>query len=384
MSREGGPADGNIFVRFRQHVDSHISSGLNTLLGYSPSAPRRAIPDVSSSSPLDFPTRPETSFPMGTIQGREPGGRSFLDIFSSEYYSPLALRHLPQPIPNDLPPGIDSSVFTYKDAFEDLLAAAQGIPMLGLETRYEQSRLLNQMFPRGEPPIFWARRLESQGLIQFPMNARRQLDQPNWEFFRDELRRNADSVWRPYDSDLEETPDFRKTVDLCRDHLGDYIHEMRKEIEQLTNEARNRFVPPGVFPRETQNEDAKEESQRALPDTFNDLFSAVTTAFAEGQKTWDTFIKTIATPPSSSGSVQDEQASQGTKRVETRDEYTDRLGYHHTTITRKILDEQGREIGRETSVVVRPAERQQKSDDRSTREAEAGNRNDKNPGWFWK
>ena len=113
-------------------------------------------------------------------------------------YSPLALRDIPQPKPNDAPSDLDTSIFTFEDAFEDLLAVSQGQPLPDIRSRYEQRKLLRSLFPTGEPAYFWLRRLRSQGLLEesTPTRLMKSITEKNWERFHQELDRSAQAVWR--------------------------------------------------------------------------------------------------------------------------------------------------------------------------------------------
>lgn len=106
-------------------------------------------------------------------------------------YSPLALRDIPQPKPNDAPSDLDTSIFTFEDAFEDLLAVSQGQPLPDIRSRYEQRKLLRSMFPTGEPAYFWLRRLRSQGLLEesTPTRLMKSITEKNWDRFHQELDR---------------------------------------------------------------------------------------------------------------------------------------------------------------------------------------------------
>src|SRR5699024_1772914 len=105
-------------------------------------------------------------------------------------------------------------------------------------------------------------------------------------------------------------------------------------------------------------DDVSQRRDRRHPDTFDDLFSSISSSFAHGQKSWETFLKTIADQSAALEKRKDASLADGdTKQVETRDEYVDRFGYLHSTVTRKTLDKDGNEIGRETYVTMRPAEK---------------------------
>ncbi|POR33608.1 Uncharacterized protein TPAR_06191 [Tolypocladium paradoxum] len=384
--RDGEPADtsSNIFVRFKQHVDSNIASGFNTLLGV-PTAPHQSRTDDtssstlhpnSSSSPSSSSHLPSTCNAMHVQEASRPGHWDVFSLVSSASYSPTALRHLPQPVPNDLPHELDPTVFTFEDAFEDLLAVSQGQPLPDINTRYEQRKLLRQMFPTGEPTWFWMRRLESQGLIESPSRGRffRTL-RPDWDGFHRELDRRATDVWRGATGE-----DDREQV------AGDFFHEIGrafKQIERGLSEEGSRHEEP-----ESDSDD--EQRRRKGPDTFEDLFSSLSSTVAEGQKSWDTFLKIINDQAATLEKNQTPSSDKETKRVETRDEYVDRFGYLHSTVTRKTLDRDGNEVGRETYVTMRPADKPDKQLDNQSKdeldhvESLGDESANKKMGWFWK
>ncbi|KAJ6441665.1 carboxypeptidase cpdS precursor [Purpureocillium lavendulum] len=385
MSRDGDGSP-NIFVRFKQHVDTNIASGFNTLLGH-PTAPRRAGTPSSAAvatDDLSTSTPPQPHVMELQDSDRRPPSWDVLSLMSSASYSPSALRHLPQPIPNDLPPDLDAYVFTFEDAFEDLLAVSLGQPLPDIGTKYEQRKLLTQMFPNGEPTWFWMRRLQSQGLVESPNRGRffRAL-RPDWDGFHRELDRRAAKVWRGASGDEEGDED-----------VGELFHEIGRAFKQIERDFSDEASL--AVPQEEPEADSASQRRRQ-PDTFDDLFSSISSSFAKGQKSWDAFLKTISDQATALEKRKDANHHDGElKQVETRDEYVDRFGYLHSTVTRKTLDNDGNEIGRETYVTMRPADKsseqqqqQQQLDNRTKDELDhseaVGDESDKSKsGWFWK
>ncbi|KND91490.1 hypothetical protein TOPH_03757 [Tolypocladium ophioglossoides CBS 100239] len=377
--RDGEPAStsSNVFVRFKQHVDSNIASGFNMLLGV-PTAPRQSRSDDtsstlhpnSSSSPSPSSHLLSTCNAMDIQEARRPGNWDVFSLVSSASYSPTALRHLPQPVPNDLPRDLDSTIFTFEDAFEDLLAVSQGQPLPDINTRYEQRKLLQQMFPTGEPTGFWMRRLESQGLIESPSRGRffRTL-RPDWEGFHRKLDQRAADVWR------DETGD-----DECEQGSGDFFHKIGRAFKQMEGSRHDEPEP---------DSDDKQRRRKEL-DTFDDLFSSLSSTVAEGQRSWDTFLKIINDQATALEKHQSLSSNQETKQVETRDEYVDRFGYLHSTVTRRTLDKDGNEVGLETYVTMRPVDKPDKQLDNQGRdeldhvESLGDESANKKTGWFWK
>ncbi|EQK98793.1 hypothetical protein OCS_05498 [Ophiocordyceps sinensis CO18] len=370
MGREGDSAYSGIFVRFKQHVDSHVASGFNALLGFAPlTPPRQPDTDKASSMPRGSdlpPHHPSSSSRTMDFQDAQRALWSW-DVFSllsSPSYSPPALRHLPPPVPNDLAPGMDSTVFTFEDAFEDLLAASQRQPLPDINTRYQQRMLLRHMFPAGEPAWFWKRRLESQRLVQAPGWG--PTSPPDWDSFHRATdwsgHRATDwsGLWRAAISEDSPGPDH-----------DDFFHEQGRPEREFHQDDSRRL---GSQERQV---------RRPAPDTFDHLFSSLSSAFTESQKSWDAFLNVIMTHATVDEQRQPPEPAGRITQVETREEYVDRAGYLHSTVTRKTLDEHGHEIGRETYVTMRPDDNPD-DDDRDAVEFNRQGSTGKKPGWFWK
>lgn len=364
----------NVFVRFKQHVDSNIASGLNTVFPHQ--GPRRYIsetesPSISSlerTSHKSAQSKPNMSSPNEDKES----GLNAIDVLSisSSSYNPQSLRNLPQPVPKDLPSHLDPSVFTFQDAFEDLLEVSQGKPLPTITARHEQSKLLRQMFPSGEPTWFWLRRLESQGLMP-PARTTRPIFsmQPDWEQFHRELRQKTDQVWR-----------------AVRDEMDGLA---TREFFPENNNAASSDKPVN----------AKGQEKRDGPDNFDEFYDSLKSTFSEGQRTWDTFRK-LVTDNSGADANTAENAPTGKKvrtrqsapitagggdenrnnQTETREEYVDRWGYLHSKVKRTTVDSDGNEIGTETHLNIRPATEEEKSRTELNNGLDQGDGN----GWFWK
>ncbi|KAF9769611.1 hypothetical protein IL306_012953 [Fusarium sp. DS 682] len=306
--------------------------------------------------------------------------------FSS--YSPLALRDMPQPRPNDAPSDIDSTIFTFEDAFEDLLAESQGHQLPDIRTRYEQRKLLRSMFPNGEPGYFWLRRLTSQGLLEEsgPTKFIKSFANNNWDQLHDELDRRAQAVWRAaFDEDDDENDTF-----------GDNKRDRALSSEQR-NEERGRLNSENP-PQYDDIEELRQELHghrylRRAPNDFDELFSTIQSSFASDQSPWDSFMKLITedhATPSNREEKQLQKPGSDNKQVVAKDEYVDRFGYLHTKTLVKTLDENGKEIGSHSHYTVRPAPKEKKPaqiEDKDKQDQEYGTEVDSTKpkkGWFWK
>ncbi|KAI4868489.1 hypothetical protein F4820DRAFT_127185 [Hypoxylon rubiginosum] len=112
----------------------------------------------------------------------DKGSASVDDVLSwatSSTYSPLNLQSLPQPRPRDAA-HVYPDCFTFRDAFEDLLAVNSGRPLSNLQDLILEKHLEHiRYFPWGMPVSAWAVGLGRRGLwdAYFPLSpsARREL-----------------------------------------------------------------------------------------------------------------------------------------------------------------------------------------------------------------
>lgn len=408
MPRDGDPLL-NAFVRFKQHVDSAIHSLLPHQPQPSDERQTHSQSELSTSKSPDTPisdsSNPTAPFATVTMDSLDSHPLA-LDTVSvaSWSYSPANLRHLRQPVPNDLPRQCDATVFTFEDAFEDLLAVSQGQPLPDIKSRYNQRQLLRQMFSNGEPTWFWLRRLESQGLLRRP--TRDELYRPrnfglldddaepgvsssnwnDWSKLHEELDREAAKVWKVVAS--SEKPSSQTSSNS----FFDEVHQTFKQLEDSFH-GRNK----------SHQEDHDNQHQKRLPDHFDDLFSSLSSSFAEGHKTWDAFVKGITdnkpVPNNNSASPASNTSEEkvyddGSKEVVTRDEKVNGFGYLTTTVTKKTYDKNGNEIGTETHFSMRPADKMKNVEaggnndtnviERADADADDQQTQDKKSGWFWK
>ncbi|KAG5941875.1 hypothetical protein E4U59_001514 [Claviceps monticola] len=280
-------------------------------------------------------------------------------IISSGFYSPTALGHLRRPVPNDLPPELDAKVFTFQDAFEDLLVASKGQDLPDIRSRHQQRQLLWNMFPTGEPTWFWLRRLESQRLVR-PVDpfAFIAMHNPTWStVFEEEPHLKAMDLWGSGQTD--DNSGYGTT------NIG-LFERMRRALAEMER---------GIFGNSSGTDDAKrwdEGKQHRGLANLDDLFSEVSSRFRDSQSSWDAFFKNVFHTENSD--LRDKSQGPLTHRdkqevVTTEKEHVDRFGYLHKTVTRKMLDAEGKEVGVETYVTVRPAgEHIHKTDDEGSNE----------------
>ncbi|RDA87292.1 hypothetical protein CP532_1354 [Ophiocordyceps camponoti-leonardi (nom. inval.)] len=263
-------------------------------------------------------------------------------ILASPSYSPFFLNYLPQPIPKDLPPGLDSSVYTFADAFEDLLLVSQGQSLPKIDKRHEKTTFLRRLFPAGEPEEVYVRRLKSELQAQQPS--------PDWNAFHRQLDSRAGEVWRR----------------------------------------------PSA-PKETQDD---KQSRRPPPNTFDELFDSLSSAFAEGQKSWDALLdivtgrrsptedaprSTIAEADKTWEALVKIMAGDNTHDASAQSHDEETPGYHKKTTVQPILDENGFQIGEATTTVISSSSKHSDASDQVhvKRSVLQEVRTSKKSGWFW-
>lgn len=247
------------------------------------------------------------------------------DIAASSY-NPSALSHLPRPIPKDLPRDFDSTVFTFNDAFEDLLEVSRGNALPSIQTRYDQSRLLQRMYPDGEPTWFWMQRLQSQGLVDIPSPwIQPMLSGANWDRLHRELEQRAGDVWRNVRSAWDAEAQKRPSTESDKPKTAENWWGDRESIKFSDDDKKG-------------------------PNDFDELFSWVQSGVKQAESGFNTFVKTL-----DGSGPQGNTDDPNTKRVETTDEHVDRFGYVHTTRKVKIIDSEGKEVGAEIYKTIKPA-----------------------------
>jgi hypothetical protein len=294
------------------------------------------------------------------------------DMFSLAFwsYAPHNLRHIRQPVPKDAPaPHAGSNIFTFEDAFEDLLAVSQGQALPDITMKHDQRKLLRQMFPGGEPVDFWLQRLRSQGLVASPNRfPTLSIGFPAW--MTDNAEQARGSVGGG-ETDISSDEQSKHAWSRLLQDLGLANEEPRSKT--FDHES-----------AQTSNADA----QRDQPDHFEELFSALESAVTGGRNSWDTFVKTFSEDNTQAKDDQPKQfdAAPGTKEVVKREEHVDRFGYLHSKVTIQTLDADGNQIGSETHYSMRPAPKESADTAHAAQEAtdQHEDRPVKRVGWFWK
>ncbi|KAF4582886.1 hypothetical protein GQ602_006030 [Ophiocordyceps camponoti-floridani] len=265
-------------------------------------------------------------------------------ILNSPFYAPHILNHLPQPLPKDLPPGLDPSIFHFADALEDLLIVSQGQPLPNIYARHARSRMMREMFPRGEPNWFYARRLQSQ--LPFRPQPVAPQPTPDWRSFHIQLDGRSHEIWRSPAATEEEgvapndSEGARSLVHSDDAHNGTSfagggpLHLPPLEVAQVF------FSPVSLIATgsgELQLRSALLDSLVGLPEVMR---SAVDDSL-------DRESDSLAgKPPHDSDDVP--------TFANAFSFSDDACGYRKRTCLRTILDQKGREIGIQNTTIIHP------------------------------
>lgn len=163
MSGDDSQPSKNPFVRFKNHVDSRIGSGISLVTGKSTTGNSAT---ETSSIPAGAANTMDPAIHFGH---RSPTMHYWKEWSYDSLYSPWNLRHLRQPTPNGLPTGTDPALFGFQDALEDLLAASAGRSLMDLNKQAGYKRDLIDTFGYSEPPVLWIDRMSRNGLLPTPL-----------------------------------------------------------------------------------------------------------------------------------------------------------------------------------------------------------------------
>ncbi|PSR94412.1 hypothetical protein BD289DRAFT_140110 [Coniella lustricola] len=166
------PNNQNPFVKFKQHVDDRIGTGLGVLTGRH--QPKRPVTPLASD-PHSTAVRDSPSSASAYLRHHNNHNLDMHNLNHTAYwaewalsssYSPYNIDYLPQPTPRDLPPDVAASSFGFEDALEDLLATTRGLPLMDLRHHANYKNAVANAFKHNrEPPMVWANRLASRGLL---------------------------------------------------------------------------------------------------------------------------------------------------------------------------------------------------------------------------
>lgn len=469
----------NPFIRFKNHVNARIGAGISAFAGANTHRDDTATTPQSEdpygrpfnsrscdSEHIDPSCRGRKMHPFDrTTRRREPTeGFQYWDKWAQlDPYSPYNLRHLPQPIPNDLPRDVDAGHFGYHEAFEDLMTVSgvENGPLMDLRGRADLKKTILKTFASGEPPLVWVRRLHGRGLLPPPFI---------WEnaTFLDEVRAHSEQAVEQ-EQEQHRPASMREWLDERRktmEHTGDMERKHAEDIETLRGLAAMMLkeldgkgmnwddmmtrldkditfnfaemirkadqavkgLERGIekYARELSSRsvqtrtpsDAKPASddQHGQPDTEQDLFSMISSAVAEADRSFNSFAKSVtevASPPADwraergrteklPGGETVEYDSFGGKTVTTTSEHTDTFGNVHSQTEVRRLNADGEEVGRQTHYSVHSShhtegeraarqedhgswsEQLEESEQHRREDTKSGNKNGNSSGWFWR
>lgn len=404
----------NPFIRFKDHVNANIGAGISLLTGSNivrGGAPASSQPEdprdrTYSSEHVNPSSADRRMHPFDRIRRRrEPteGFRYWDEWTQLDPYSPYNLRHLPQPIPGDLPRDVDASHFGFHEAFEDLMAVSgfEEGRLMDLRARADLKKSILHTFASGEPPLVWVRRLHRGGLLPPPFiwqNATPlgEIREPPEQAasvreWIDERRKASGSLFE--EAERRSAEDSRALEEFAAKMFSDLggkglsWDEMMEKLDKdfvinpagMIRKAEQTFREieryAGELASGTARTQAPDEARPARddeqdqPGTEQDLFSMVRSAVAEADRTFNSFAKSIAEiaspaadwqagrarPENVPGSEIVEYDSYGGKKVTTTSEHTDALGNIHSRTEVRQLNADGEEVGRQTHYSVRSA-----------------------------
>ncbi|ROV98914.1 hypothetical protein VSDG_03785 [Cytospora chrysosperma] len=342
----------NPFIRFKNHVNTRIGAGISLITRSN--TQRDDIATTAPPQPGDSYGRPCEMPPFDRARRRrEPTeGFRYWDKWAQlDPYSPYNLRHLPQPIPNDLPRDVDAGHFGFHEAFEDLMAVSglDNGSMMDLRGRADLKKSILKTFASGEPPLVWVRRLHGNGLLpppfiwessRFLAEVRGQSEQvleqgqqteqqqhrpaSMWEWF-DERRKMIES---PEEMERKCADDVEALKGLAGKMMKDFeemgmswddmmekldkditfnpaemfrkaeqtLRALEKEIERYADE----LASGNVQTRTPDEAKPASDDQQEQPGTEQDLFSMIRSAVAGADRSLNNFAKSItdmASPP---------------------------------------------------------------------------------------
>jgi hypothetical protein len=369
----------NPFIRFKQHVDSRIATTMQGILGL-PTVVSRTFGSnwIEGREAGHTPSKeesqrgPESASATGSQDIGDGWLRAFqwADFAVSSAYSPLNLKWLPQPVPKDLPSHVVPGVFTFEDAFEDLLSVCSGKPLMDLNAEYERKILTHTMFPNGVPLWVSLSRWQKAGLLE------------NYD--------PGVTMRSPHDPDSGcGESEQRKVVTL--DTVGQLFDELDRFVKSIST--------PRYGDESQSHDDVDPQSgTNEEPDTFDELYSTIKSAFADAERPFTAIAKVLRDSASDAQNnhvnrpAEAELKSTKLERVESTEEFADDFGNIHKKRVVCLLDENGDEVGREETYSIHPAERQARPRSAENSEFEgAPERNEqtqagpeRKTGWFWK
>ena len=411
------------FIKFKQHVDAHVSAGLHSLFGIpsmvtqgfklnterrtpqegSASKPSRgALPEPAGNDEASLAAWEEQESAM--IEARLDQCRGGLredheyawDLFiQRSRYSPFRLdEEMPVgPCPADLEAGMDPDAFGWTDAFEDLLRASSSLPMMNVKERYAQKKAWSGFFGEREPEhlAYWRLRAYRLPEAYFPYrDYNYQSPQTMEEWVR--LRRNDEDEQLAWQNEgLRRAREIARAFGISTDAFSGTAYDASSDDS----------TQKGPEPEGSDNQG---HQQKRAPENEQEMYDFLASTTKAVLPPLTSIVKAVSdgkweTESSSSSSWTSNGASEDgpIKTTKSTEEWTKNGQVHVKTEIRRTTAD-GREVSRETHYSVRPAETQQhergtdkedkKRDEQSettkvwNREAEG--EKEKKSSWLWK
>lgn len=397
-----GPS--NPFVRFKNHVNARIGTGVSVFTGTTDDRDRplgnTQASNVDGQKSTDHlgPAHTAASSPWpsrnqspGSCR-RQSGVVNYWDDWCHvDPYSPHNLQHLPQPTPKDLPSGADPADFGFAEAFEDLMSASnpfRGHLMdLGMRAGLKKSAAGKLVQP--ETPSAWVRRLYGDALLPPPFI---------WE-----QPRLAGGIPRPWAAHGEQPA--VETVQRAQhgnDEIGAIARaylELMRQIDGSVDESFSKFEEivgrdmaemmrkgqkfaekaMGILAGEhTEDHDAGSQAEthggvkpasageEDQPVTEEDLYEMIQSASAGEDKFFNDFAKIRAkpAPPPAERTTREtpptketvEYDPSGGKTIRTSSEHVDMFGFIHSRTEVRRLNAKGETVDYDTRYSVRSSD----------------------------
>lgn len=382
-----GPS--NPFIRFKNHVNARIGTGVSVFTGTTadtqPTTHGQQSPADNNNHGPDH-TAALSPYPAKHLLG-EPRTQSsdihhWNDWCLVDPYSPHNLRHLPQPIPRDLPSDVEPSEIGFHEAFEDLMSASMpsGGHLMDLKDRAELKRSLSveptpsswvkQLYGDAllPPPLLWERPGLAGGM-QVPRPA--QGEQPKPGLFDSPNAKAFLGVMRGTDDES-----FSRMEEMLGRDVAEMMLKTRKIAEETLKAVSGEDFEDrasGSSHTETHG-DAKPApgNQEDQPGTEEDLFQTIHSASSEVNKLFSNYPNTVAreaSPPAEQStrgkspiSETVEYDGSGGKTIRTTSEHTDIFGFVHSKSEVKRINARGETVDCDTRYSIRSSADAPRSD----------------------
>lgn len=392
-----GPSN-NPFIRFKNHVNARIGTGVSVFTGTTddrdrpPSNTQPANHNENhngsghSSVSSPWPTRKQSHGSLSELN-------SWNDWVHVDPYSPHNLQYLPQPTPRDLPSGADPADFGFPEAFEDLMTVSNPFRghLMDLGMRAGLKRSPGGRLVQPETPSDWVRRLYGDALLPSPFI----WEQPRlagviprpWAAQGEQPASGAhgtqhgnddiDDIARAYLEVMRQIDRIDSSVgdslSKFEDILGRYIVDMIRNGQKVAGEAVEAFIGERPKNHNAESSDGKTHdrpkpasvSEEDQPETEEDLFEMIESASAEADKFFSTFGfgKTSArqAPPPAERTARDtppvketvEYDPFGGKTIRSCSEHVDMFGSIHSRTEVRRLNAKGETMDYDTRYSVR-------------------------------